>query len=719
MVYEFAPAEDVIEDLDAGQVAPGDILAPQQFEYVSEIRTQAEREQKYKSVSTIYTRPDPKVARQQVERLREIFDYLETIRADPYGSLVEKSEWIAAIPDLTLSDIVVDQILIIDDNNWSKTRQEALAVLNQAMRGEIRENQVTTMRRQLPTFISLDTPDEYANVIVDITEDLLKPNTFPDEARTETERQAAVNAVEPVKVKFEKSESIISAGQIIGPREKEALEVLRSLRQPQTSWTQDFIAPAFLMLFITIIVSVYLVQYAPGALMNTKRLTLLALLLLIFVAAAKFMIPYAGLAYLYPVAALTMITVIVIDAQLAFILTTVLAFLAGYLTSDNTTALVIYLIFSGWAGALVLGRGQRVNDLLLGAVYVSIINVGVLLIFNLDSIAPDNLASLLLILAQGGGNGLISLALVLIGLFAIGNVLGITTSLQLMDLGRPTHPLLRQLLLKAPGSYQHSLMVGNLAEQAAERIGANALLVRVMAYYHDIGKIQRPYFFIENQREGVNVHEKLEPQISAQIIISHVKDGLDLVQKYRLPKVIKDGIAQHHGTSLVRYFFHQALKAAEEKNVQVDETHFRYPGPIPQTRETGILMLADVSETTVRALKPDSAEEVDHIVGQAMADKLNTGQLDMCELTMADLHQIRTAFVDMLQGIHHPRIKYPEQIEADEDATKQENVATQKSQPSPGRKPSIATKPMSSRSTPSSLHPAETESRPMPLVRRE
>ncbi|MBN1992876.1 MAG: HDIG domain-containing protein [Anaerolineae bacterium] len=718
LVYQFAPAEDVIEDLDVGQVAPRDILAPQQFEYTSALRTEAERELRRKAISTIYTQPDPKVARQQVDRLRKIFDYLETIRADPYGSLAEKSEWIAAIPDLSLSDIVVDQILIMDENNWSETHQEALVVLNQAMRGEIRESQIAATRRQLPTLVPLDTPDEYANVIVDITDDLIKPNTFPDEARTETDRQAAAEAVEPVKIKVEKNESIISAGEIVTAREKEALEVLRGLQQPESSWFEDFIAPALLMLLITIIIGVYVLQYMPQILPDSKRLLVLALVLLIFVAMAKLMIPNAGLAYLYPIAALTMFIVTVIDVQLAFILTTVLAFLAGYLATDNIQAIVVYLILGGWTGALALGKSQRVNALLWACVYVGIVNTSVILIFNLSSI--DFTTAGILLFLEGVLNGIFAAGLALVGLFFIGNVVGITTPVQLLDLGRPTHPLQRQLLLKAPGSYQHSLMVGNLAEQAAERIGADALLVRVMAYYHDIGKVQRPYFFIENQREGVNVHEKLEPQISAQIIISHVKDGLDLARKYRLPKVVKDGIAQHHGTSQVRYFYHQALKAAEEKHTHVDEASFRYPGPIPQTREIGILMLADVSETTVRALKPNSAEEIDHIVHRAIIDKFETGQLNDCDLTIADLHHIRRAFVDILQGVHHPRIKYPDQVKAEESATQTGKSDEQTKQESPGAEtPETATPPVAS--TPATLHPltTEVETRPMPLFRRE
>jgi putative nucleotidyltransferase with HDIG domain len=721
LIYQFVPTEEDIVDLELGDVAPRDILAPQQFEYVSEMRTEAEQRGKLDSVSAIYTKPDPKVARQQVDRLRKIFDFLEAVRADPYGSIAEKSEWVAAIPDLSLSDPVVDTILYkMNEQAWSETRQEALAVLNQAMQTEIRENQVLATRRRLPTLVRLDTPDEYANVIVDITEDLIKPNTFPDEEGTEAERQAAIESIEPVKVRVEEGQAIISAGEVVGREELEKLEALRSLQQPE-SWFKDVITPASLMLLITVITSIYLLQYMPRILMDGRRLILLTALLLIFIAIAKFIIPNgAGFAYMYPIAALSMIIVTVIDVQLVFILTTVLAFLAGSIAIDNSQAVVVYLILSGWTGALALSRGQRVNNLLWACVYVGIVNTGVIVTFNLPLIDTSDLGILLLL--EGMLNGIFSVGLALIGLFVIGNLVGITTSIQLLDLTRPTHPLQRQLLLKAPGSYQHSLMVGNLAEQAAERVGADALLVRAMAYYHDIGKIQRPYFFIENQREGVNVHEKLEPQISAQIIISHVKDGLDLARKYKLPQVIKDGIAQHHGTSQVKYFYHQALKAAEEKNAQLDEANFHYPGPIPQTKEAGILMLADVSETTVRALKPDSSQEIDNIVYRAISDKLNTGQLNDCDLTIADLHSIRTAFVDILQGVHHPRIKYPEQTKAEEGEIQEDEAAgEQKSQqtPLPEMSPEVDTPPPITAPSPLQPLPAETRAGSGHPVRRE
>jgi hypothetical protein len=718
LTYQFFP-KNTFDNLDAGSVVPEDIFAPSQIVYVSEIETQAERERERSTVSTIYSPPDPKVARQQIDRLRKIFDYLDTIRADSYGSLAEKSEWVAAVTDLSLSDTVVDQVLIMGDPDWAETKQEALVIFDQAMRAEIREIQVLLTRRQLPTRVALDTPDNQAGVIVAFTEDLIKPNSFPDEERTEAERKVAAEAVKPVVVTFAQNELIIPAGQIIGPKEIEAITAL-GLLNPQFSWAQDFMAPAVLVLLTTIITAVYLYQHTPAILSDRKRLLLLVILLLAFIAAIKFMIPsLTPLAYLFPMAALTMMLVILIDLNLAFLLATILAFLAGYIASANPIVIVIYLILSGWTGILALGHDQRVNSLLWAGVYVGAVSAGILAVFNLTA-AQFDITVLGTLLLTGLLNGIFSAGLALIGLFVLGSVAGITTSIQLIDLGRPTHPLLRQLLLKAPGTYHHSLMVSNLGEQAAERIGSNSMLVRVMAYYHDVGKMQRPYFFIENQPEGINVHEKLDPQISAQIIISHVKDGLQMAHKYRLPAAIKDGIAQHHGTSLVKYFYFQAQEAAKQNKNPVDEADFHYPGPRPQTKENGILMLADVSESTVRALKPSSAEEIDEIVQKVIFDKLNNGELNDCSLTIADLHKIRTAFVDILQGVHHPRIKYPEQIKAEAQAAAEKAAAGKPAEPPAAGEP--ANTPIRSipSATPAPLNPMpEVATRPANLVRRE
>jgi len=254
-------------------------------------------------------------------------------------------------------------------------------------------------------------------------------------------------------------------------------------------------------------------------------------------------------------------------------------------------------------------------------------------------------------------NGILS-AVVAIGvLYLVSVIFNYPTAVKLLELSQPNHPLLQRLLREAPGTYQHSLQVANLSEQAANAIGANDDLVRVAALYHDIGKMANPAFFTENQVEGINPHDVLnDPARSADIIISHVTDGERIARQYRLPSRVRDFILEHHGTQIL-HFYQMALEQADDDEV-VDEEQFTYPGPKPQSKETAILMLADTCEATVRARKPTRKPEILEIVQQSIEGKIKAGQLDESGLTLNDLKTIKRVFVDMLQGIFHPRISY-------------------------------------------------------------
>jgi putative nucleotidyltransferase with HDIG domain len=241
--------------------------------------------------------------------------------------------------------------------------------------------------------------------------------------------------------------------------------------------------------------------------------------------------------------------------------------------------------------------------------------------------------------------------------------------MQLYELARPDHPILQLLLRNAPGTYQHSLQVANLAEQAAREIGANPLLTRVGALYHDAGKAVRPQFYIENQLPDQNVHEQLDPTTSAGIILSHVQEGLDLARKHRLPPIIQNFISEHHGTMRASYQYHAALESVQGDESELDARDFTYPGPRPQSRETALLMLADGVEAKARADTPDDEDALDELVHTLIKDRLDRGQLDNTELTLRDLEIIRHSFVNTLKGIHHPRIRYPSvEDDAQQDA---------------------------------------------------
>ena len=366
-----------------------------------------------------------------------------------------------------------------------------------------------------------------------------------------------------------------------------------------------------------------------------------------------------------------MLLAVVFDVRFSVLVTVILGAIFG-LVAPSSLSLAMFAIVGGLIAILTLRDSQRIVSYFRAGLLAVLGQIAVLLIFLLpQSVEPiDMLTQSVYAL----GNGLLSAAITLVGFFILGGVFGIITTLQLQDLSRLDHPLLQELLRRAPGTYHHSIMVANLAEQAAERVSANSTLVRVGAFYHDIGKINRPPFFVENQ-EGVNPHDSLDPFTSARIIISHVPDGLELAKRYKLPDKIQDFIAEHHGTRIVKGFYHKARAQAGEKADEVDIEKFRYPGPLPHTPESGIVMLADAVEATSSALRPDTLEAIERLVNTIVDDDVMEGQLKNSGLSLGDIEVIRASFIDTLKGRFHVRIRYPGNELIDDLPEGSENVA--------------------------------------------
>jgi putative nucleotidyltransferase with HDIG domain len=321
---------------------------------------------------------------------------------------------------------------------------------------------------------------------------------------------------------------------------------------------------------------------------------------------------------------------------------------------SSDVELVAYVLVPALLGMAAVGRATTAREFAIGAVAVAAGAVGVILSFVLVNRAADALGIAQLLagaLVSGLGSALLAFA----GMAILGHVFGISTVFELRELGDPNHPLLRQLLLRTPGTYHHSLLVGNLAERAAEVIGADPLVARVGAYYHDIGKMRNPTAFIENQT-GRNPHDELDPLVSAGIVAAHIKDGLALADRYRLPERIREMIPGHHGTSVVRYFF----QIAQQRGQAPDERSFRYPGPRPHSKEAGIVMLADGTEASVRSLSEKNPETIRAMVDRIIDERVADGQLDECDLTFRDVERTKDAFCELLLGVYHERIPYPE-----------------------------------------------------------
>lgn len=643
-------------DIAVGVVAPRDISAPRRISYESALLTQAERDRAAAAVGDVYTAPDPSITRAQLNRAREIVAYIDSVRHDDYASPEEKAHWVADIPDLTLSTGTISTVISLDESAWQRVVADVYSVLEQVFRTDIPEGRLNEARIQVPRLVSYALPADQANVVAEMARDLLVPNSFLDTEVTEALRQQARASVAPVQRTIERGEILVRSGDVVTALDIEELEALGLLRG-QKGW-QKVVGTLLFVASLVVVLFIYMYRFRPEMLAARKRRVLLMLTILASLVLAKAMIPgHVVLPYVFPMAAISMLLALLFDIPIALMVTTMLCFAVGVI-GGSSLELSIYALLGGLIGAISVYQAERLGEFVWAAGYVALVNVVVALAFRLYNQNYDPIG-LLQIAGAGVFNGALSTSLAFATFSTLGRVFGITTSLQLLEMARPTHPLLRQLLLGAPGTYHHSIIVGNLAERAAELVGAESLLARVGAYYHDIGKIKCPYFFAENQADGQSYHERLDAKTSAQIIINHVSDGVELGRKYGLPERVIDIIAEHHGTSAVSYgyFYH---KAVEETNGQpLDESDFHYPGPRPQTKEAAIVMLADSAEAAVRAARPTSSSEVERIVHTVINERLTAGELDQCDLTLGNLDSIRTAFIDVLVGIFHPRVQYP------------------------------------------------------------
>jgi cyclic-di-AMP phosphodiesterase PgpH len=645
--------------LQVGSVAPQDYLAPHNLTYPSELLTSGQRQQAAAAVTPIYTLADTNVARRQLEHLRAALAFMTSVRSDGYASQEQKLADLASIETITITQDTSLSILGLTAVRWQAVQQESMVVLEQVMRATIRDDQVEDARQGVPALISLSLPEDQANIVADLVTGFVTPNSFYDAAQTEAARLKARASIEPVTRTFVSEERIVQKGEIITPLDMEALAIY-GMAQPQYRW-QDLVAGAALVLVAMAFLVIYLKRNP--ALTNgpqaPRALSLMTLLFLVFLLTARISTPgHTLLPYIFPFAAYGLLVAALFGAEPALISSLPLAVLMTY-GLPFALELTLYYVLSSFFGVLTLGRGKRIINFFWAGFVISCCGTAVILAYRLPQATTD-WVGLSTLAAIAFANGVASVSITLILQFFLAQMLGMTTALQLMELSRPDQPLLQLLLRTAPGTYQHSLQVANLVEQAADRIGADALLTRVGALYHDVGKTVNSVFFIENQIPGdLNPHNDLEPVVSGAMIISHVPEGLKLARKYRLPRRIQDFISEHHGTMLARYQYSRAVEAAGGDEGRVDKEKFRYPGPRPQSRETALLMLADGCEARVRAEHPKDEAELRALVKSTIDNRVAVGALKDTGLTLHDLDIIEDSFTTTLRGIYHPRIQYP------------------------------------------------------------
>jgi len=504
--------------------------------------------------------------------------------------------------------------------------------------------------------------------VVEIAQGLLRPNLTFNKSETEERKTVAREAVKPALFEVKKGEIIIRAGEKVTSEHLLKLAELKQLKIDRNSFVSTLGNFFAILLILSIGFSFSTAELAKKFRMQNKDLFFAGIMLILTTLMFQIdkSLPAIKLLFLsdqsvffaIPVATGAIVVSVVLGVRHCLVFSVLISVLS-IMVFDYKIECFIYPFIGSLVGAREAVHANKRSTLLKAGLWVSLANIIVIICLKLKVGDFVNWEPLMGDLAMGFSSGILS------GIIATGFVplieviFSYTTDIKLLELGNLNHPLLKELIINAPGTYHHSIITGSLVEAAAEAIGANPLMARVGAYYHDIGKIKKPIYFIENQEGVENRHDNLSPNMSGLILISHVKDGIEKAKSFKLGKVITDIIQQHHGTNLINYFYKKAKERDESSESGVDEKNFRYPGPKPQTKEAGLVMLADALEASSRTLTEPTPARIQGLVQRTINNFFTDGQLDECELTLKDLHLIAKSFNRILTGIFHHRIKYP------------------------------------------------------------
>ena len=645
-------------NLSIGDVALADISAPRSITYISTIQTTAQQQSALAAVAPIFDPPDGRIARTQLAAAQAALASITALRSDNSLQAPQKLTNLQLNSDDNLDPETAQALLNLPEARWQAVATDTLRVLETTLRDPVRADALDAARSAAADRTSMLLSTAEGRIAATLAAQWIVPNSLYNEPATKLARQAALDATPTVNQNFLAGQTVLRRGSIVRPEDLEALTQLGLLRG-STNWLTLLLPPTLVVLLVTVLFALYVRTQLPEYITNTRHLLFVIFLVHLFLLGAKVLVTQRVLLpFLFPGAALGLLIAVALQPQLGLFTSVLFAILLS-LVADGRLDVTLFHLAGSMLAILAVGRAERVNAYFWSGVALAAGNTALLLTLHIADPVLD-WPGLFQLLGAGLANGLVTASVTLLGLFLLSYVFDITTTLQLVELSRPDHPLLLQLLRAAPGSYQHSLQVSNLAEHAAQQIGANALLVRVGAMFHDIGKSVRPEYFIENQIETVNPHDSLDPYTSARIIIDHVRAGEELARNYRLPQVIRAAITEHHGTITTQFQYQRAVQEGTNTSATVPIEDYCYPGPKPQSRETALLLLADGCEAKSRAELPQTAEAIDKLVGSIISARLQQRQLVEAHLTLADLEAVRLSFVQTLKGFFHSRLKYPE-----------------------------------------------------------
>ena len=655
--------------LQVGDIAPAVIQAPRTAEFESSIETEQARQAARQAVPPQYDYTTDRAATitsQQLAAFDRTVAPVGAVFAAGLSDATRRASLAGAIPGLSQAAVATLQAMTADE--WTTLRTQMRRTLATMESSEIRDTALAQARASLPAMLDPSLSGADRELGAEILSPLLVANSSYSATLTQTAQDSAAASVQPVMQSYKQGEVIVDAGHPVTAVELEAIQYFGLLNpKPDLAKLAGWLVLSALTVGLLL---AWIWRFRPEFWHRNNALVLIGLLLLLTVLALKLTAGRSVLPYFVPTAAVGLLLTVLLDSGTAIVVLATTAVLAGIVASFSAE-LAVFVFLGGLAGIISVRRGDRLHYFVQAGIAMALVQGVVIGIFGLlgevDLTGVLQLWGASLVAAIGS-------AVAAVGSFALlGNIFSITTNFQLLELANPSQPLLRRLLLETPGTYHHSLMVGNLAERAAEAIGADPLLARVAAYYHDVGKLANPLAFIENQGQGENVHDQLQPEESAAVLKEHVANGINLAYEYGIPKAVIAFIPQHHGTALMSYFYAKAQEralaeagltpgttAAIAAAAAVDQRPYRHVGPKPQSREAAILMLADGVEASVRSLSDQEEPTIRAMVGRIIRERLDDGQFDECDLTLRDLERIRESFVAQLLGMYHRRIAYPQ-----------------------------------------------------------
>jgi putative nucleotidyltransferase with HDIG domain len=658
----------------AGTVARTAIRAPRDASIPNLVETQAARDAAAAAVPPQYDYTPARASSIAAVQVASLHSALKPIDNAFSASMSPEVRRVAienalptALPSLSSDDRTV--LLGLDPARWLVVEGAAESALSAGEQAELRDTdlaakQATLAVKFIPAGLGLSSAEE--KLAAAIATPMFVANSTYSATLTDAARARARTDTPAVPDIVKAGEVIVEQGRPI--TESDMVKIRYFGLDKASVDLGRAVAWMLLGTVVTALLLGWLWRFRPEYWGRSRTLILIGLIFVASVLAVRLPGGRAWLPFIVPAAAAGMLLALLLDSGVGIVTTALLAVLAGPV-SGSSVEMSAYVLLGGLAGVLAIRKGERQHFFVQAGVAVAATQVVVIGAFTL--LGQHDMTGMLQLWGAAAGSALLATVITLGSFALLGNLFGILTGSQLLELANPSQKLLRRLLIETPGTYHHSLMVGNLAERAASAIGADPLLVRAAAYYHDIGKLANPLAFIENQ-VGENIHDQLDPADSALILRQHVSDGIDLANKAGLPKPLIAFIPEHHGTALLGYVYGKAREAAArpfggEKTPAgraaadaLDQRPFRHNSRKPQSREAAILMLADGVEASVRSLSSRDEATIRAMVSQILAERLSDGQLNECDLTMRDLSRIREAFIEQLLGMYHHRIAYPQ-----------------------------------------------------------